>query len=588
MHKLVSLVLGVLLVGLSSVPAAATTVAEIDQIEPGRLEIVGFEITKAAEVQIEAVGLQARYGSQLTVYAWLLDSDTRETKWVMKDRFVGKQGGSTALRRAEKVKALDPGRYELYLYAGDGWYGDINIGGSKDLLDFLGDLIDGDYDDDEAYDYEDLIDDCFVRISSDEISPGDVKTFTVTGDVPDALIRYNRLGDSESIQQGFTLEKAMNLRIYSVIEHPRGYRSAVDYGWIINVDTRDKVWRMDRSGTERAGGGRKNRVFDNEIRLEKGNYALYFVTDDSHSYDDFNVNPPYDPCNWGITLLPGTDFDRSAFALVELSGDGEPLINLTRARDDDFHEQAFRLDKETDLRVYAVGEYATGSREFVDYGWIEEAASHKEVWEMTRRNTEHAGGADKNRMFDGVVTLPAGDYVAVYVTDGSHSYRDWNAAAPFDPRAWGLAVYPGPGSDGSSLKQVALDEVRGTGNVLVSLVRVRDNERVRDKFTLDKASRVRIYAIGEGERDEMFDYGWIIDDNTNREVWEMTWRNTGRAGGARKNRMFDDEVILDAGTYEVVYVTDGSHSFNDWNDTRPRDPQSWGITVSLVGESSAP
>ena len=63
----------------------------------------------------------------------------------------------------------------------------------------------------------------------------------------------------------------------------------------------------------------------------------------------------------------------------------------------------------------------------------------------------------------------------------------------------------------------------------------------------------------------------------------MRYRSTRHAGGAKKNRIIEDEVTLDAGTYVVFYVTDGSHAFNDWNATRPRDFRNWGVTISLAG-----
>ena len=53
----------------------------------------------------------------------------------------------------------------------------------------------------------------------------------------------------------------------------------------------------------------------------------------------------------------------------------------------------------------------------------------------------YAGGATKNRRFDGVIRLPAGSYVLRYETDGSHSFGDWNAAPPDDPESWGITVY---------------------------------------------------------------------------------------------------------------------------------------------------
>ena len=80
----------------------------------------------------------------------------------------------------------------------------------------------------------------------------------------------------------------------------------------------------------------------------------------------------------------------------------------------------------------------------------------------------------------------------------------------------------------------------------------------------------------------MYDYGWIENAKTGRTVWEMTFRRTDHAGGGDKNRKFDDIIDLDAGTYEVFYESDGSHSFGDWNTTPPRKPRNWGITITLA------
>jgi hypothetical protein len=203
---------------------------------------------------------------------------------------------------------------------------------------------------------------------------------------------------------------------------------------------------------------------------------------------------------------------------------------------------------------------------------------------MTERNTTAAGGAEKNRVFDAVVRLPAGDYVARFDTDDSHAYRDWNADPPWDRNAWGLALYAGPGASAADFKviDVATAEMNRlkSGDALISMVRVRDDEHRRERFTLETDTRVHIRALGEGSDGELYDYAWIEDERTGRVVWEMTWRNTRHAGGARKNRIFDDEVRLDAGSYEVHYVTDDSHSYRRWNAGKPRDPDAWGITIS--------
>jgi len=584
MTKLLAVAAALTILGVASGIAQAETLVEIDHLRNGDLEMVGFELTKGAEVDIEAVGVKARYNSSLIVYAWILDSDTREPVWKMTGARSDRGRDKKALRRAEKTTFLEAGKYEMYMFAGDNLNFTGDFRGGKDFVDLLSNLFDDEDEDyeDDYFDVHDYLRDCFVRVSSDEITKADVKEFEIDGGLANALARFNRLGDDEYIRQAFTVDKPMNIRIYTVHEHPRGYDNPVDRSWILNTSTRERVWELDRLNTERAGGGRKNRKCDEEVRLEKGTYVLHFATDDSHSFDRFNVNPPYDPMNWGITLLPGTDFDASAFHLVEGDEGAKPLVDLMRARDNDYMEQAFELKKDGQLRLYAVGEYSRGDRDFCDYGWIEDASTGRAVWEMTRRNTEHAGGAEKNRAFDGVVDLKSGKYVAYYTTDGSHSYRDWNADRPFDPSAWGLAIYPGAGFNESDLVLLDEDEVLEGSDVLVRMIRVGDRERRRDRFTLDKRSRIDIYALGEGSRGNMYDYAWIDNDETGRTEWEMTWRNTDPAGGADKNRKFDGSITLEPGTYEVTYITDGSHSFNDWNASHPRDPKSWGITISLA------
>ncbi len=588
MNRVVLVLLG--LIGLlgGALSATGETLFEIRDVRERELETIGFELTKNADLTIEAVGARSPYSDDLATCAWIINAETREPVWEMTEGDTDRHHRNKALRTLEENISLEKGKYELYVYAGSFWGGNITIVGGRGFLEFLGDIFSDDDDwDDEDWDDRDLdevLEECYVRVSSSDIAPSDVREFDVTGDLPGALVRFSRLRDSEYIRQGFRLDKPMNIRIYAISEHPRGRKEPVDGGWIVNADNHQRVWEMDRWNTDRAGGGGKNRLYNDEIELDKGNYTLYFVTDDSHSAEEFNAAPPYDPLNWGITLLPGSGADASAFHLVDAHDPGVPLIDFTRARDDEYLEQAFELKKKGTLYIYALGEYSHSGREFCDGGWISDAATGRRVWEMTHRNTDYAGGADKNRMFDGTVELEAGRYIAHYVTDGSHSYRDWNSARPWDHTAWGMTVYAGKDLKESDFVLLEDSDLTKGSNVLVRIVRMRDNDHERETFSLDKETEVHIYAIGEyssGNR-EFCDYGWIEEAKTGRPVWEMTRRNTRHAGGARKNRVYDDTILLDAGKYNVYYVTDGSHSFNDWNEDRPDDPVNWGITVSIA------
>ena len=366
------------------------------------------------------------------------------------------------------------------------------------------------------------------------------------------------------------------------MEYPRGDDEPADFGWILDLATGERVWDMSDRRGRRAGGASKNRVLDREFDLPAGRYLLIYGTDDSHSAEEFNADPPFDPHAWGVQLLPGEGFQRGAFRTFEAPERAAPLIDFSRARDDDFHEQAFRLSRETALHVYAIGEGVDDGWTWVDYGWILDASTRETVWEMDDRNTDPAGGAAKNRMFDGVVTLPAGDYVAFYVSDDSHSWEEFNAAAPFDPQAWGMQISAAEPSGASAVSLIDRDDVARASGMLVDITRMRDDDRERVRFTLDRATEVEIFAVGEGDHDRMYDYGWIRDLDSRRVVWEMDYRDTDHAGGASKNRMQRDRMTLPAGEYEAVYETDGSHAFGDWNMNRPDDPLSWGMTVRKV------
>jgi hypothetical protein len=60
---------------------------------------------------------------------------------------------------------------------------------------------------------------------------------------------------------------------------------------------------------------------------------------------------------------------------------------------------------------------------------------------MASAETEHAGGAAKNRVQDKILSLPPGTYTLHYRTDGSHAYGRWNDTPPRDTEHYGATVY---------------------------------------------------------------------------------------------------------------------------------------------------
>jgi hypothetical protein len=254
------------------------------------------------------------------------------------------------------------------------------------------------------------------------------------------------------------------------------------------------------------------------------------------------------------------------------------FLSLTGIGDDEMVSEGFTLAGPLDVRILGVGEGMGG--EMYDFGWITNALTRQVVWRMDLEHTEHAGGADKNRVVDDVVTLEPGDYMVYYVTDGSHSWSNWNATAPADENVWGITLLAPEGADASQL--VTAYEFPSDPAIVAHLIGIRDNEQRSQRFTLADASKIRVYALGEGSGGDMYDHAWIEDAATGRAVWEMTYRTTEHAGGGDKNRLFDGIIGLEAGEYVLRYESDGSHSFEGWNTTAPSDPFNYGVTLFRV------
>jgi hypothetical protein len=450
---------------LGAAPAAAEPLVRLDDYEPDDLQFTGFEIPRKARVTIEAVGARPSWSDDWIASAWLLDAASREVVWAQEESRGTRERSGRSLRRTRDEVELPAGRYELYAWAGASWSFDsvrLHIAGLEDLADLLRGRQRKRSGEDRTL--RRLARDCWVEIASRDVRKSDLEEFDPTGEISGALFRATRLGDEVWVQAGLTVERPVDLRVYAFAELPRGWRDAGDGGWIVNAATRARVWQTTRRGSGHAGGAGKNRIYDDVVRLDPGRYVVCFGTDASHAWGTWNASPPHDPMNWGLTIVPAKPSDAGAVRVDTSTSRGEPLVDLARAGDEEALERRFRLDRAADVQVYALGEWDEHRDEFADRGWIEAAGSGEVVWEMTRRNTYHAGGAQKNRLFDGVVHLDAGEYVARYETDDSHSYEDWNTDAPFDRGAWGLAIHAVPGTDAGGLRVLDGGRRRGEGD----------------------------------------------------------------------------------------------------------------------------
>ena len=562
---------------LAALPAAGETsvLARIENLEPGDVEVRGFELAGEQEIRIEALALapheRDHKGFKLAD-AWILNARSRAVVWSLREARSRRRGSD--LREVDEQLRLGAGTYEAFYatfpasFSKDdgGWWESA----ARSLARMFG------WDDERGY--EQAVGELSLLIRGDgkvlsEAAVAAGRTELLAG----ALVSVPARSDNLAQSSGFVLERPMELLLYAVgeLDPERGY----DHGWIIDAKTRERVWQLTWESSQAAGGAKKNRVAYDRVKLPAGTFAAYFVTDGSHSPQRWNALPPRDPAFWGLTLWP-TDPRQKRFVkrydYRDVPDDRLIIAELTRLSDDEHRSRGFTLTQPMSLRIYAVGEGR--SHEMADYGWIVDARTRRKVWAMDYERTEHAGGGSKNRVADEIVRLEAGSYIVSFVTDGSHAYRDWNTAPPTHPERWGITIF---GEEGFDRRAVLEYREEDDPAVLARISRVKSHSHRSLEFSLERAAEVSVYALGEGLHGEMYDYGWI-EDAAGRRVWEMTYPATAAAGGAAKNRRFQGTLKLPAGDYALHYRTDGSHAYRDWNAPPPNDPDGWGVQVAVV------
>lgn len=250
------------------------------------------------------------------------------------------------------------------------------------------------------------------------------------------IVDLTKVRDHETVSQGLKVKSDVELRVLCLGE---GNDSMVDYGWIINANTRERVWKMDRDDTDYAGGAKKNRKISEVITLKKGDYLVYYTTDGSHAYREWNSSPPREGDLWGISIWATNEKDLDKVETFDASDfkTKNALVEILMVQNDEYKRESFTIDSDTRVRVLALGEGSDG--DMYDYAYIKDDTGRR-VWEMEYYDTDYAGGARKNREISQLLTLEKGTYTVTYKSDGSHSYGRWNASPPSDQEMWGIVI----------------------------------------------------------------------------------------------------------------------------------------------------
>ena len=558
---------------LGAIGCASTTIAaefvRIEKVELDELHSVPFRLRRDVTVHVEAEGAGDPEHGDLYAYGWILDRRSRQVVWQLDTDESGRGPGTNYSWKGDLQ--LPAGDYTAYFAPFTQHYRTIHLFG-KDLARIYIKRDGKKPRESKRWGLRLAVDDALVtavEVQHDPPPVEDVRRF----------VDLTPMGNDAFESHGFRLPERMRITVYCQGEFADRDRGAVDGGCIMDAETREVVWEFGPDNFKHGGGDSKNKVSREIITLPAGAYVASYATDDSHSHDSWNAPPPHDPDGWGMMLTADSEAQAARIGKYTDADDAaRTLVSLIRIGDGRTASIGLTLRKPTRLRVYCIGEH--GGHEFVDYGQIDHFGGDN-LWSMTEANTRHAGGAQKNRIADEMVQFAPGDYVVSYVTDDSHAWGAWNASPPCDARRWGISLMSPVDLGANDFKTFDPASRSEEGkDTLARLVRVRNSQHLRQRFTMAKPGRVHILALGEGMYSEMHDYGWIEAVPSGQWVWEMTMRNTRHAGGAEKNRIFNGTIMLDAGEYEVHYVTDDSHAWNQWNEEKPTRYDNWGISIT--------
>lgn len=121
-------------------------------------------------------------------------------------------------------------------------------------------------------------------------------------------------------------------------------------------------------------------------------------------------------------------------------------------------------------------------------------------------------------------------------------------------------------------------EINKKTKTLVSLGEIQNEKDTSLDFTIKNTGWYLIVSLGEGYRDQFYDFGSIKNAN-NKIIWEMQENNCRFPGGNDKNKIQIELIELKSGKYKVCYQSDNSNSWNNWTDLPPSFCQFYGICI---------
>ncbi|MFC2083755.1 two-component regulator propeller domain-containing protein [Bacteroidota bacterium] len=131
----------------------------------------------------------------------------------------------------------------------------------------------------------------------------------------------------------------------------------------------------------------------------------------------------------------------------------------------------------------------------------------------------------------------------------------------------------------------SIDLLKKTNRSIASILKVGNSKNLNKTFRLQAKTKVLIVSTGEGISDkEMWDYGWIENEKEKR-IWSMKFRETKFAGGAECNIIQIEIDTLQPGEHKLHFLSNDKHSYNNWTALGPPEyPELWGAEIFSITE----
>src|SRR5262249_53832216 len=248
------------LLGFAGQASAQTVLADVHGLEPREIKVEAFTMSGPQDLRIAAVGEEGDRNSTTFTWvramwtgreeprepwagnAWILDLHSRHVVWELSASNTTR--GRRGTREFSGNVHLPAGSYAAYVSAYPPGYNEKWDDGHLISRQFTG--ADG------IADYKLVVQGSGQRLTSADVDR--LRRDAASG----AFVTFRGSTPEQFSQVGFSLTRPTAVDIYAIGEAREN--ASFDYGWIINADTHEKIWKLDWRDSSPAGGAIKNRM----------------------------------------------------------------------------------------------------------------------------------------------------------------------------------------------------------------------------------------------------------------------------------------------------------------------------------------